>query len=64
MLHNFQYCDTILWGIKMETEEPKQYVCDDCGILDEDEVVWHGAGKCPNCGKEALPLEGDGVGTL
>ena len=38
-------------------EEPRQYVCDDCGILDEDEVVWHGAGKCPHCGKEALEME-------
>ena len=31
-----------------------KYVCDDCGELDE--VVWEGAGKCPNCGKEALEM--------
>jgi len=33
------------------------YVCDDCGELDEDEVVFEGAGKCPHCGKEALSRE-------
>ena len=31
-----------------------KYVCDDCGELDE--VVPEGAGKCPNCGKEALEM--------
>ena len=34
-----------------------KYVCDDCGELDEDEVVAEGAGKCPNCGKDALPMD-------
>jgi len=33
-----------------------EFVCDDCGCLDADDVVGSPE-KCPFCGKDALPVD-------